>query len=100
MNIHRVQQESSDGAERNRFLVQYIDYLFDDFDGRQPPVYPGLCTVWGSLARSKVSTLFFRHTAFEYWLCLSIIFLSINERYMNMLDQNIIWSYGSSVIFF
>ena len=71
MNIHRVQQESSDGAERNRFLVQYIDYLFDDFDGRQPPVYPGLCTVWGSLARSKVSTLFFRHSiqilvVFEY----------------------------------
>eukprot|EP00250_Pteridium_aquilinum_P019527 c24469_g1_i1 orf=329-5872(-) len=51
--LTRVQQESSDGAERNRFLVQYIDYLFDDFGGRQPPVYPGLCTVWGSLARSK-----------------------------------------------
>lgn len=51
--LTRVQQESSDGAERNRFLVQYIDYLFDDFGGRQLPVYPGLCTVWGSLARSK-----------------------------------------------
>ncbi|MCO5610234.1 hypothetical protein L7F22_064470 [Adiantum nelumboides] len=51
--LTRVQQESSDGAERNRFLVQYVDYLFDDFGGRQPPVYPGLCTVWGSLARSK-----------------------------------------------
>lgn len=51
--LTRVQQESSDGAERNRFLVQYVDYLFDDFGDRQPPVYPGLCTVWGSLARSK-----------------------------------------------
>ncbi|KAF8394971.1 hypothetical protein HHK36_018910 [Tetracentron sinense] len=46
----RVQQESSDGSERNRFLVNYVDYAFDDFGGRQPPVYPGLSTVWGSLA--------------------------------------------------
>ncbi|KAF3774206.1 hypothetical protein EJ110_NYTH53684 [Nymphaea thermarum] len=51
--LTRVQQESSDGAERNRFLVTYVDYAFDDFGGRQPPVYPGLSTVWGSLARSK-----------------------------------------------
>lgn len=51
--LTRVQQESSDGAERNRFLVHYVDYSFDDFGGRQPPVYPGLSTVWGSLARSK-----------------------------------------------
>eukprot|EP00252_Welwitschia_mirabilis_P019875 TRINITY_DN4713_c0_g1_i1.p1 TRINITY_DN4713_c0_g1~~TRINITY_DN4713_c0_g1_i1.p1 ORF type:complete len:1841 (+),score=338.97 TRINITY_DN4713_c0_g1_i1:465-5987(+) len=51
--LTRVQQESSDGAERNRFLVHYVDYAFDDFGGRQPPVYPGLSTVWGSLARSK-----------------------------------------------
>lgn len=51
--LTRVQQESSDGAERNRFLVNYVDYAFDDFGGRQPPVYPGLSTVWGSLARSK-----------------------------------------------
>ncbi|GFS39624.1 guanyl-nucleotide exchange factor [Actinidia rufa] len=48
-----VQQESVDEAERNRFLVNYVDYAFDDFGGRQPPVYPGLSTVWGSLARSK-----------------------------------------------
>lgn len=51
--LTRVQQESSDGAERNRFLVNYVDYAFDDFGGRQSPVYPGLSTVWGSLARSK-----------------------------------------------
>lgn len=51
--LTRVQQESIDDAERNRFLVTYVDYAFDDFGGRQPPVYPGLSTVWGSLARSK-----------------------------------------------
>lgn len=52
--ICRVQQESVDDAERNHFLVNYVDCAFDDFGGRQPPVYPGLSTVWGSLARSKV----------------------------------------------
>ncbi|GAB4842882.1 MAP kinase Spk1 [Ancistrocladus abbreviatus] len=51
--LTRVQQESVDDAERNRFLVMYVDYAFEDFGGRQPPVYPGLSTVWGSLARSK-----------------------------------------------
>lgn len=51
--LTRVQQESVDEAERNVFLVNYVDYAFDDFGGRQPPVYPGLSTVWGSLARSK-----------------------------------------------
>ncbi|KAA8534720.1 hypothetical protein F0562_029838 [Nyssa sinensis] len=51
--LTRVQQESVDEAERNRFLVNYVDYAFDDFGGRQSPVYPGLSTVWGSLARSK-----------------------------------------------
>ncbi|KAG0487870.1 hypothetical protein HPP92_006681 [Vanilla planifolia] len=51
--LTRVQQESSDGAERNRFLVNYVDYTFDDFGGQQASVYPGLSTVWGSLARSK-----------------------------------------------
>ncbi|XP_020585015.1 guanine nucleotide exchange factor SPIKE 1, partial [Phalaenopsis equestris] len=51
--LTRVQQESSDGAERNRFLVNYVDYTFDDFGGQPASVYPGLCTVWGSLARSK-----------------------------------------------
>ncbi|KAK1393684.1 Guanine nucleotide exchange factor SPIKE 1 [Heracleum sosnowskyi] len=51
--LTRVQQESVDEAERNIFLVNYVDYSFDDFGGRQPPVYPGLSTVWGSLARSK-----------------------------------------------
>ena len=52
----RVQQESVDDTERNRSLVNYVDYSFDDFGGRQPPIYPGLSTVWGSLARSKVTT--------------------------------------------
>lgn len=52
--FYRVQQVSFDDADRNRFLVTYVDYSFDDFGGNQPPVYPGLSTVWGSLARSKV----------------------------------------------
>lgn len=52
--FNRVQQVSFDDADRNRFLVTYVDYSFDDFGGNQPPVYPGLSTVWGSLARSKV----------------------------------------------
>jgi hypothetical protein len=51
--ITRVQAETSEGAERNRYLVQYVDYAFDDFGGRHEPVYPGLCSVWRSLARSK-----------------------------------------------
>ncbi|KAL3613670.1 MAP kinase Spk1 [Castilleja foliolosa] len=51
--LTRVQQESVDDGERNMFLVNYVDFAFDDFGGRQPPVYPGLATVWGSLARSK-----------------------------------------------
>lgn len=51
--LTRVQQESVDDAERNRFLIGYVDYAFDDFGGRQVPVYSGLSTVWGSLARSK-----------------------------------------------
>lgn len=50
----RVQGETSDGAERNRYLVHYLDFAFDDFGGRHDPVYPGLCSVWRSLARSKV----------------------------------------------
>ncbi|KAH9737465.1 Guanine nucleotide exchange factor SPIKE 1 [Citrus sinensis] len=45
--LTRVQQESVDDAERNRFLVNYVDYAFDDFGGRQPPVYPGLSTAKG-----------------------------------------------------
>ncbi|KAL3697766.1 hypothetical protein R1sor_011842 [Riccia sorocarpa] len=49
----RVQQESSEGADRNHYLVQYVDYAFDDLGGLQDPVYPGLCNVWRSLARSK-----------------------------------------------
>lgn len=53
-SLCRVQQESSNGADRNSFLVKYVDYAFNDFGGRQAPVYAGLSTVWGSLARSKV----------------------------------------------
>lgn len=52
--VFRVQGETSDGAERNRYLVHYLDFAFDDFGGRHDPVYPGLCSVWRSLARSKV----------------------------------------------
>ncbi|KAG6516456.1 hypothetical protein ZIOFF_026921 [Zingiber officinale] len=55
--LTRVQQESSDGADRNSFLVKYVDYAFNDFGGRQAPVYAGLSTVWGSLARSKVTII-------------------------------------------
>jgi hypothetical protein len=33
--------------------VHYVDYAFDDFGRRPDPVYPGLCNVWRSLARSK-----------------------------------------------
>ncbi|KAL0379335.1 UNVERIFIED_CONTAM: Guanine nucleotide exchange factor SPIKE 1 [Sesamum radiatum] len=39
--LTRVQQESVDDGERNLFLVNYVDFAFDDFGGRQPPVYPG-----------------------------------------------------------
>lgn len=56
-SLCRVQQESSDGADRNSFLVKYVDYAFNDFGGRQAPVYAGLSTVWGSLARSKVTII-------------------------------------------
>lgn len=65
-----MQQESVDDAERNRFLVNYVDYAFDDFGGRQPPVYPGLSTVWGSLARSKACQPIF---LFEAILCCPIL---------------------------
>ncbi|KAH7517124.1 hypothetical protein FEM48_Zijuj09G0029000 [Ziziphus jujuba var. spinosa] len=34
-------------------LDGYVDYAFAEFGGVQPPVYPGLFTVWGSLATSK-----------------------------------------------
>nr|XP_024395928.1 guanine nucleotide exchange factor SPIKE 1-like isoform X2 [Physcomitrium patens] len=52
--ITRLRQESPDGGgDRNKYLVQYVDYFFDDFGGVLEPVYPGLCSVWRSLARSK-----------------------------------------------
>jgi hypothetical protein len=56
----RVQQETLDGGgDRNKYLVQYVDYSFDDFGGLTEPVYPGLCSVWRSLARSKVVYLLY-----------------------------------------
>ena len=64
--IYRVQQESAEDGERNHFLVNYVDYAFDDFGGRQPPVYPGLSTVWGSLARSKVVLALLFSVSFGY----------------------------------
>lgn len=66
--LHRVQQESVDDGERNLFLVNYVDFAFDDFGGRQPPVYPGLSTVWGSLARSKVRMIFEVFLVFSFKL--------------------------------
>ncbi|ESW05352.1 hypothetical protein PHAVU_011G172400 [Phaseolus vulgaris] len=67
---HKVQQESVDDAERNHFLVNYVDCAFDDFGGSQPPVYPGLSTVWGSLARSKV-------LACSFFIASTGVFISI-----------------------
>ncbi|XP_015967220.1 guanine nucleotide exchange factor SPIKE 1 [Arachis duranensis] len=40
-------------SEQEYDAASVMGYAFDDFGGRQPPVYPGLSTVWGSLARSK-----------------------------------------------
>lgn len=68
-----MQQESVDDAERNHFLVNYVDYAFDDFGGRQPPVYPGLSTVWGSLARSKVSFLLYLYSSQYHHICFLFI---------------------------
>lgn len=63
--LDRVQQESPDVSERNKYLVQYVDYSFDDFGGDINPVYPGLCSVWRSLARSKV--LFYVILCPSFW---------------------------------
>ncbi|CAI5464241.1 unnamed protein product, partial [Closterium sp. Yama58-4] len=56
--VSRVQLELApqSGAapmERSRFLVHFVDFIFDDLGRNQPPVYPGLSNVWRSLARSK-----------------------------------------------
>ncbi|GJP50031.1 hypothetical protein CLOM_g9183 [Closterium sp. NIES-68] len=55
--VSRVQLElapqSSAPMERSRFLVHFVDFIFDDLGRNQPPVYPGLSNVWRSLARSK-----------------------------------------------
>lgn len=62
-----MQQESVDDAERNHFLVNYVDYAFDDFGGRQPPVYPGLSTVWEAWLEVRYDTFFITY-AFLYQL--------------------------------
>jgi hypothetical protein len=84
----RVQQESSDGAERNRFLVNYVDFAFDDFGDRQTPVYPGLSTVWGSLARSKVNMDFLslfemimEFILLNFLLCLNFMYEPVNDSH-------------------
>ncbi|CAI7792055.1 unnamed protein product [Closterium sp. NIES-53] len=46
-------QTGSTPMERCRFLVHFVDFIFDDLGRNQPPVYPGLSNVWRSLARSK-----------------------------------------------
>ncbi|CAI5521433.1 unnamed protein product [Closterium sp. Naga37s-1] len=56
--VSRVQlevapQTGSTPMERCRFLVHFVDFIFDDLGRNQPPVYPGLSNVWRSLARSK-----------------------------------------------
>eukprot|EP00850_Spirogloea_muscicola_P006481 SM000030S11490 [mRNA] locus=s30:801352:813323:- [translate_table: standard] len=51
--LSRVQHESGDTADRSKYLVHYVDYAYDDCETRAQPVYPGLCSVWRSLARSK-----------------------------------------------
>ncbi|GJP38566.1 hypothetical protein CLOM_g23007 [Closterium sp. NIES-68] len=51
--VSRVQAELSPKHPRNRFLVHFVDFVFDDLGRQQPPVYPGLSNVWRSLARSK-----------------------------------------------
>ncbi|CAI5483811.1 unnamed protein product [Closterium sp. Yama58-4] len=56
--VSRVQlelapQTGSAPMERSRFLVHFVDFIFDDLGRNQPPVYPGLSNVWRSLARSK-----------------------------------------------
>ncbi|CAI5532559.1 unnamed protein product [Closterium sp. Naga37s-1] len=56
--VSRVQLELAPQAgaapmERSRFLVHFVDFIFDDLGRNQPPVYPGLSNVWRSLARSK-----------------------------------------------
>lgn len=66
---------SFDDADRNRFLVTYVDYSFDDFGGNQPPVYPGLATVWGSLARSKVQIAHVVWMKLLLYLCSNVIYI-------------------------
>ena len=68
---------SFDDADRNRFLVTYVDYSFDDFGGNQPPVYPGLATVWGRLARSKVQIAHVVWMKLLAYLCSNVIYICI-----------------------
>lgn len=89
--LTRVQQESSDGAERNRFLVNYVDYTFDDFGGQQASVYPGLSTVWGSLARSKAKG-YRVGPVYDDVLAMAWFFLELIVKSM-ALEQNKIYSH-------
>lgn len=85
----RVQQESSDGgADRNKYLVQYVDYSFDDFGGVSEPVYPGLCSVWRSLARSKVC--YISVASFQSLFSTCVFFI----RFMILLK----WSFSVNLI--
>eukprot|EP00897_Mesotaenium_endlicherianum_P009809 jgi/Mesen1/8857/ME000053S08270 len=54
--ITNVQKASMESSPRNKYLVHFVDYMFDDLGRQQLPVYPGLCNVWRSLARSKMAT--------------------------------------------
>lgn len=76
----RAQQESVDDNERNRFLVNYVDCAFDDFGGRQPPVYPGLSAVWGSLARSKVKGFYTIWKTVPSFSVLHYLFLKMDKN--------------------
>ncbi|CAI5996344.1 unnamed protein product [Closterium sp. NIES-65] len=53
VQLELAPQTGSAPMERSRFLVHFVDFIFDDLGRNQPPVYPGLSNVWRSLARSK-----------------------------------------------
>nr|VDD50211.1 unnamed protein product [Brassica oleracea] len=91
--LTRVQQVSFDDADRNRFLVTYVDYSFDDFGGNQPPVYPGLSTVWGSLARSKAKGYrvgpVYDDVLSMAWFFLELIVKSMALEQARLFDHNL-----------
>ncbi|XP_073283618.1 guanine nucleotide exchange factor SPIKE 1 isoform X1 [Primulina huaijiensis] len=91
--LTRVQQESVDDGERNLFLVNFVDYVFDDFGSRQPPVYPGLSTVWGSLARSKAKGYrvgpVYDDVLAMAWFFLEVIVKSMSLEQTRLFYQNL-----------